>query len=207
MGKPLDFSASFRPISLIPCVSKLFERIILLRLVFFLESNSILSPCQAGYHPGRSALDQILCFSESISDGFNIPKPGSRTILATITFSGIGYRLCLVLPLFSPTYFGWPPPCYARWTQFLLSDGALAWYFKITKVAPFESVKVFRKDPFLAQYLFIFSSRIFLHRFFLPSAIFLMLAIWPFDPPLLFPAAMEATLGALIRLDRWSVIF
>ena len=43
MGKPLDSPASFRPISLTSCVSKLFERIILSRLLFFLESNSILS--------------------------------------------------------------------------------------------------------------------------------------------------------------------
>ena len=43
MRKPLDSPASFRPISLTSCVSKLFERIILSRLLFFLESNSILS--------------------------------------------------------------------------------------------------------------------------------------------------------------------
>ena len=50
MGKPLDFPASFRLISFTSCVSKLFERIILSRLLIFLESNSILSPRQAGFH-------------------------------------------------------------------------------------------------------------------------------------------------------------
>ena len=35
MGKPLDSPASFRPISLTSCVSKLFEHIILSRLLFF----------------------------------------------------------------------------------------------------------------------------------------------------------------------------
>ena len=44
MGKPLDSPASFRPIFLTSCVSKLFERMILSRLLFFLEFNSILSP-------------------------------------------------------------------------------------------------------------------------------------------------------------------
>ena len=87
MGKPLDSPASFRPISLTSCVSKLFERIILSRLPFFLESNSILSPSQAGFRPGRSTLDQVLFLSQSISDGFNKPRPGSRTILSTIDFS------------------------------------------------------------------------------------------------------------------------
>ena len=45
--KLLDFPASFRPISLISYVLKLFERIILSRLLFFVESNSILSPPRA----------------------------------------------------------------------------------------------------------------------------------------------------------------
>ena len=43
MGKPLDSPASFRPISLTSCVSKLLEHITLSRLLFFLESNFILS--------------------------------------------------------------------------------------------------------------------------------------------------------------------
>ena len=51
MGKPLDSPASFRPISFTSCVSKLYERIILSRFLFFLESNSILSPRQASFRP------------------------------------------------------------------------------------------------------------------------------------------------------------
>ena len=46
MGKPLDSPASFRPISLTSCISKLFERIILSRLLFFLKSNSISLPAR-----------------------------------------------------------------------------------------------------------------------------------------------------------------
>ena len=87
MGKSLDSPVSFRSISLTSCISKLFERIILFRLLFFLESNSILSPRQASFHPGWFTLDQILYLSQSISDGFNKPRPGSWTILSTIDFS------------------------------------------------------------------------------------------------------------------------
>ena len=83
MAKPLGSPAS-------SCVSKLFERIILSHLLFFLESNSILSPRQAGFRPGRPTLDQILYLSQSISDGFNKPRPGSRTILSIIDFSKAG---------------------------------------------------------------------------------------------------------------------
>ena len=108
MGKPLDSPASFRPISLTTCVSKLFERIILSRLLFFLESNSILSPRQAGFRPGWFTLDQILYLSRSISDGFNKPRPGCRTILSTIDF----FKAFDFVwhPKYCPrTYFGWPP--------------------------------------------------------------------------------------------------
>ena len=120
MGKPLDSPASFRPISLTSCVSKLFERIILSRLLFFLESNSILSPRQAGFRPGRSTLDQILYLSQSISDGFNKPRPGSRTILSTIDFSkafDYVWHPALFHKLISAGL-----PCFACWTQSFLSD-------------------------------------------------------------------------------------
>ena len=45
---------------------------ILFCLTFHLESNHLLSTCQAGFRPGRSPLDQIL--SQSIWDGFQKKK-------------------------------------------------------------------------------------------------------------------------------------
>ena len=78
---------SFRPISLTSCISKLFERLILSRLTFHLESNHLFSTCQAGFRPGRSPLDQILSLSQSIWDGFQQKKPPDRTILASVDFS------------------------------------------------------------------------------------------------------------------------
>ena len=119
--KSLDSPGFFRYISLTSCVSKFFECINLSRLLFFLESNSILSPSQAGFRPGRSTLDQILYLSRSILNGFNKPRPGSRTILATIDFFKIFDTV------WHPVYFHklistGLPPCFARWTQSFLSD-------------------------------------------------------------------------------------
>ena len=68
--KPISSPFSFRTISLTSCVSKLFERLILSRLTFHLESNHLLSTCQAGFRHGRSSLDRILTLSQSIWDGF-----------------------------------------------------------------------------------------------------------------------------------------
>ena len=121
MRKPLDSPASFPPISLTSCISKLFERIILSHLLFFLESNSILSHRQAGFRPGRSTLDQILYVSQCILDGFNKPRPGSRTILSTIDFSK-AFDSVWHSTLFHKLTSAGLPPWFARWAQSFLSD-------------------------------------------------------------------------------------
>ena len=121
MEKPLDSPACFRTISLTSCVLKLFEHIIRSRLLFFLESNSILSPRQAGFRLGRSTLDQILYLSQSISNGFNKPRPGSRTILSTIDFSNAFDSV-------------WHPALFHE--LFLLGKAALAYLPTALSVAP-----------------------------------------------------------------------
>ena len=60
---------------------------------------------------------------------------------------------------------------------------ALLWFFKITKAVSFESVEVFRKDPFLALYFSLSSLIIFRLLCLLPSATLFTLTIWPFGPP------------------------
>ena len=137
MGKPLDSPVSFRPISLTSCVSKLFERIILSRLLFFLESNSILSPHQAGFRPGRSTLDQILYLSQLIWDGFNKPRPGSWTILSTIGFS-TAFDSVWHPAIFHKLISAGLPPCFARWTQCFLSDRRACLVFQNHKSRSFR---------------------------------------------------------------------
>ena len=137
MGKPLDSPASFRPVSLISCVSKLFERFILPRLLFFLESNFIFSPRQAGFRPERSTQDQILLHAQSISDGFNKPRPGSRTILATIDFSK-AFDSVWHPAFYHKLIFDGLSPCFARWAQTFLSDGRACVVFQNHKSPSFR---------------------------------------------------------------------
>ena len=59
----------------------------------------------------------------------------------------------------------------------------LAWFIKITKVVPFESVEVFRNDPFFALYFSLSSLMIFRLLCLLPPAALFTLTIWPFGPP------------------------
>ena len=181
MGKTLDSPASFRPISLTSCVSKLFERIILSRLLFFLESNSILSPPQTNFCPGWSTLDQILYHSQSISDGFNKPWPGSRTILSTIDFSKAFdsvWHPALIHKLISAGL----PPCFAHCTQFFLSDRRACVVYQNHKSRSFRVRRDVPQGPVLGPVHFS-SLMIFWPLCLLPSAALFTLTIWPFGPP------------------------
>ena len=184
MGKPLNSPASFQPISLTSCASKLFECIILTRLLFFLESNSIFFPHQAGFRPGRSTLHQILYLAQSISDGFNKPKPGSRTILATTDFSKAFdsvWHPALFHKLISTGF----PRCVAHWTQSLFSDRRAYVVYQNHKSRSFRVYRGALQGSVFGPVLFcLFSSMISLLLCLLPSAALFLLTIWSFGPPL-----------------------
>ena len=147
-----------------------------------MESNSILSPFQAGFRSGRSTLDQILFLSQSISDGYNKRRHGSRMILAAIDFSK-AFHSVWHPTLFHKVISADLPPCFARWTHLSFMKGALAWFIKITEVVPFESVEKFRKELFLALYFSLSSLMIYLFLSILSSAALFMLTIWAFGLP------------------------
>ena len=205
MGRPLDSPASFRPISLTSCVSKPFERIILSCLLFFLKSNSILSPRQAGFRPGRSTLDQTLYLFQSISNGFNKPRSGSRTILSTIDFSK-AFDSVWHPALFHKLISADLPPCFARWTQSFLSDRRASVVYQNPNSRSFRVRRGVPQGSVLGPVLF----SIFINDLpaSLPSSISCFfyaddLAIWCSSPSV--PTAVEATQRALFRLERWCL--
>ena len=65
--------------------------------------------------------------------------------------------------------------------------GMHAWFIQITKPTPFESVKVFPMNLFLALYFSLSSLMIFRPLYFLPSAALFRLTIWSFGSPPLGP--------------------
>ena len=88
--------------------------------------------------------------------GLTKPRPGSGTILCTIDFSK-AFDSVWHPALFNKLILaGLPGLALFVGLNFSFLIGALARFIKITTVFPFESVKVFRKDPFLALYFSLF---------------------------------------------------
>ena len=115
------------------------------------------------------------------------------TLSGTPLFSTISFRLVSLLALL------------VGLNLFFLV-GLLAWLIKITKAAPFESVKVFRKDPFLALYFSLCSSMICRFLYLLPSATFFKLTIWLFGPPPSFKDLwMEFYKTWISHLCTWTI--
>ena len=61
---------SFRPIALTSCPSKTLEKMINLRLTWFLESKNLLSNIQTGFRSKRNTIDQIVRIETLIREAF-----------------------------------------------------------------------------------------------------------------------------------------
>ena len=64
--KPAKHKTGFRPITLLPCLGKLLERILKTRLEYHLETNNLLNPVQTGFRPKKGATNVILKLTNQI---------------------------------------------------------------------------------------------------------------------------------------------
>ena len=60
---------NYRPIALTSCLCKILERIVNNRLVYYLESNDLLTPTQSGFRKGRSTVDHLVRLETWIREG------------------------------------------------------------------------------------------------------------------------------------------
>ena len=67
-------AASYRTISLTNCVGKTMERVVNQRLKWYLETNDILAPEQAGFRQFRATEDQTTYLVQEIEDAFQEKK-------------------------------------------------------------------------------------------------------------------------------------
>lgn len=65
---------NYRPISILPCLSKLFEITIKNQIFDYITSNNLLSPCHFGFRIGSSTSSLLLSLTESIRNNINNKK-------------------------------------------------------------------------------------------------------------------------------------
>ena len=62
---------NYRPISLLPICSKIFERLIYNELFTFFTDNNLISPNQSGFRPGDSCVNQLIVITHKIYKSFD----------------------------------------------------------------------------------------------------------------------------------------
>ena len=62
---------NYRPVSLLPNCSKIFERIIYDNMLKYFLNNNLISPIQAGFRPGDSCINQLLSITHDIFTSFD----------------------------------------------------------------------------------------------------------------------------------------
>ena len=82
-GDPADPS-NYRPISIIPVISKIVERAVQRQLYYYLSSNHLLSPSQHGFRPRHSTETALTCVTDSI---LSATDSGHISILCLIDLS------------------------------------------------------------------------------------------------------------------------
>ena len=59
-----------RPISILPCIARLFERMLLKHITKILNKNKIIIKQQSGFRHGRQTHDNLIYFTQKILEGF-----------------------------------------------------------------------------------------------------------------------------------------
>ena len=65
-----QYKTQYRPISLLPICSKIFEKILFDKIYAFLNDKNLISPNQSGFRPGDSTINQLLAITTEIYEAF-----------------------------------------------------------------------------------------------------------------------------------------
>lgn len=73
-GKPRQHAGNYRPISLLSCLGKVAEKVVLCRLREQVEVKNVLQSEQFGFRQGHSTTHQLHRVVETVTSGFNVAK-------------------------------------------------------------------------------------------------------------------------------------
>ena len=101
-GPSSSSASNNRPISLTPILSKVFERLVSVRLMHFMECRGVLPATQITYGKGLITCDALLCVAHTLQSALEM---GQEARIVQIDFSaafdrvnhqGIHFKLCSV---------------------------------------------------------------------------------------------------------------
>ena len=129
IAKPnkVDYSLpkAYRPISLLECCGKLLERIIATRLLFDLNTHSILPPSQFGSRDKHCTIDAALTIAHTAQQG---RASGHPTALILFDIQGFFDNICRDRLVYLLHLFGFPD-YVADWVHSFLSNRQVALHF------------------------------------------------------------------------------
>lgn len=132
-GKPANELTSYRPISLLPVLSKLFEKLIHRRLLKIIDERKLIPKHQFGFRKQHSTIDQVHRIISVIERALEEKKVCSAIFLDVtqafdkVWHKGLNYKLRKLLPA-----------CYAKLLQSYLTDR----YFRIKQDDAFSEPKM-----------------------------------------------------------------
>jgi hypothetical protein len=100
-GKPPNELTSYRPISLLPITSKVFEKLLLKRLLQAVENNRLIPSHQFGFRQRHSTIEQMHRIVQRINEALANKQYCSAAFLDinTVWHNGLLYKLRLSFPL------------------------------------------------------------------------------------------------------------
>lgn len=107
-----------RPISILPCISKIIERLVYTQLSAFLEKNQVLPVLQSGFRKTRSTATALLDVVDNILSAQDM---GMGTIMALLDFSRAFDAINTKLLLSKMKYYGFEPDTI-KWFSSYLND-------------------------------------------------------------------------------------
>lgn len=103
-GKEPEKASSYRPISLLPVLSKLFEKLLYSRMILIIEQSEIIPNHQFGFRNNHSTIEQVHRIVNTINHSFETKKYCSAVFLDIsqafdkVWHSGLLYKLKKMLP-------------------------------------------------------------------------------------------------------------
>ncbi|RVE45163.1 hypothetical protein evm_010186 [Chilo suppressalis] len=96
-SNPASFS-EYRPISILPFLSKVLEKLVYRQLIVFLNQNQLLNPYQSGFRTGHSTSTALVKIADDIRHGMEERKLTLLTLLDfTNTFNSIDFDILLAI--------------------------------------------------------------------------------------------------------------